>query len=242
MKEERENSRKSRQLHQAALSAEQEMQQRMLRLKGLAPPPDSDSAADNSENNSNSNNNSAHSANGDSSAHNASTNEASDFSIEKLLKSPTSLQRGIDPMMLGTSFAAASANQPLTAWMASPWSETSRSEVEPVFTSPASFQGIMPKIPLEQRLSSFNDQTLFYIFYTKSRDSIQELVARELNERNWKYHKELQVWLTKDPNSEPRPMGPLSEEGCYIFFDPMNWDYVTKRMTLYYQCLSNIGP
>ena len=54
--------------------------------------------------------------------------------------------------------------------------------------------------------------------------------------RNWRYHKELKQWLTKDTNFEPVRVSPTEERGYYIFFDPNLWqrqrvgDYFPKRI------------
>lgn len=147
---------------------------------------------------------------------------------------------GVDLNMLGLSLSA-KRDEPsgkLCENFASPWLETSRSEVEPLFNSPDSF-----KIPekdlknVEDRIGSFDDETLFFIFYSKPRDTLQELAARELNRRDWRYHKDLQVWLTKSPTSQPVPNGPGAERGTYIFFDPTSWEYVTKGFVLSYESI-----
>lgn len=148
------------------------------------------------------------------------------------------LARGIDLNMLGLNLSLDNKSRKLSKTLSSPWLETSRSEVEPLFYKPESFN-INPSelLPIEERFGSFNDLTIFFIFYTKPRDILQELAARELNRRNWRYHKELQVWLTKDTNSEPKATGIGSEEGTYIFFDPVSWEFVTKTLVLYYNSI-----
>lgn len=148
------------------------------------------------------------------------------------------IAKGIDLNMLGLNLSLDNKSHTLSKTLSSPWLETSRSEVEPLFTKPESFT-IKPNelLPIEDRISSLNDLTLFFIFYTKPRDILQELSARELNRRNWRYHKELQVWLTKDTNSEPKAAGIGAEEGTYIFFDPVSWDFVTKTLVLYYNSI-----
>ena len=46
----------------------------------------------------------------------------------------------------------------------------------------------------------------------KPRDTLQEYAARELVARNWRYHKGIQVWLTKDSNVEPVLINPDVEK------------------------------
>ncbi|KAM9925919.1 hypothetical protein OXX59_003564 [Metschnikowia pulcherrima] len=121
--------------------------------------------------------------------------------------------------------------------LASPWQETSRSEVEPYFTLPDNIlqKNIVPKPePCDTKISSFSDETLFYIFYTKPRDTLQEYASRELVARNWRYHRDIQVWLTKDSNVEPVLISPDVERGVYVFFDPHNWEKIRKEFVLHY--------
>lgn len=47
---------------------------------------------------------------------------------------------------------------------------------------------------------------------------------RRSTNRNWRYHKELKQWLTKDVSyPEPTPISPEAERGFYVFFDPTSW-------------------
>jgi len=153
----------------------------------------------------------------------------------------TTIAMGIDLNMLGLDLSNTdkdSSDYKISKSFASPWLETSRSEVEPLFTTPESFKVSEGELPnLESKINTFTDETLFFIFYTKPRDTLQELAARELNNRNWRYHKELQVWLTKESHSEPIPNGPDSERGTYVFFDPTTWQYITKDFILSYQSI-----
>lgn len=121
--------------------------------------------------------------------------------------------------------------------MPSPWQETSRSGVEPYFSLHELVlqKNISPKPePCDSKILSFMDETLFYIFYTKPRDTLQEYAARELVARNWRYHRDIQVWLTKDSNVEPVLINPDVERGVYIFFDPHNWEKIRKEFVLHY--------
>lgn len=120
---------------------------------------------------------------------------------------------------------------------ASPWTETSRSEVEPYFSLPSAILPeniIPPPGPCDAKIPNFSDETLFYIFYSRPRDTLQEYASRELVARNWRYHKDIQVWLTKDLNVEPVLISPDVEKGVYIFFDPHNWEKIKKEFILHY--------
>lgn len=42
--------------------------------------------------------------------------------------------------------------------------------------------------------------------------------------RNWRYHKELMMWLTKDAGfPEPTPINAEAERGTYVFFNHQTW-------------------
>lgn len=59
--------------------------------------------------------------------------------------------------------------------------------------------------------------------------------------RQWRYHKELSVWLTKDPGVDPIEKGPNYERGTYIIFDPAVFSRVEtpKDFTLQYDLLED---
>lgn len=67
---------------------------------------------------------------------------------------------------------------------------------------------------------------------------MQEASAAELTSRNWRYHKELKVWLTKDPGAEPLQQNAHYERGIYTFFDTSTWERVKKEYVLYYQAIA----
>lgn len=151
----------------------------------------------------------------------------------------TTVAIGTDLNLLGLNMSEDFVNVKLSKTFASPWVETSRSEVEPTFN-----RKTFNKIEIDdsinafqEKLSLFTDETLFFIFYTKTRDILQEFSSRELMSRNWRYHKELQVWLTKDSSVEPIQISNNSEKGLYIFFDPHSWEKIKKEFILNYQSI-----
>ncbi|KAM3159479.1 General negative regulator of transcription subunit 2 [Lachancea thermotolerans] len=133
----------------------------------------------------------------------------------------------------------------------SPWVETSRSEVEPKFFVPESFKNIPNVLQSGERppafnsvqqdhakISLFQDETLFYLFYKHPGSVVQELTYLELRKRNWRYHKTLKVWLTKDPMMEPVVApGGASERGSYVFFDPQRWEKCQRDFVLFYNAI-----
>lgn len=41
--------------------------------------------------------------------------------------------------------------------------------------------------------------------------------------RSWRWHKKLQVWLTKDEHMMPQQINPTVERGFYIVWDPVRF-------------------
>jgi CCR4-NOT transcriptional regulation complex NOT5 subunit len=59
--------------------------------------------------------------------------------------------------------------------------------------------------------------------------------------RNWRYHKELKTWLTKDP-SAPEMLftkTPQYEKGVFTFWDLNSWCKVNREFILYYDMLED---
>ena len=96
--------------------------------------------------------------------------------------------------------------------------------------------------PLGTKINNLNDEALMMMFYSNPGDLHQAMAAQELwvdaltidanictnfsysHGRNWRYHKKLQLWLTKDEGMVPHNLGNGSERGYYIFFDINLWE------------------
>jgi len=96
--------------------------------------------------------------------------------------------------------------------------------------------------PIITRIGVFSDETLFYIFYTMPKEAIQEAAAQELYNRNWRYHKQLRIWLAKELGSEDVVKGLGCERGLYLYFDPINWEKKKREFIIYYEQLEERGP
>ncbi|OZJ05844.1 hypothetical protein BZG36_00927 [Bifiguratus adelaidae] len=146
------------------------------------------------------------------------------------------LALGSDLTTLGLNLNAAES---LSSTFISPWADTqnpSGINIEPEFNLPSCYS--VPNTPnAASKLRGFSDETLLYIFYSLPRDVLQEAVAQELYNRNWRFHKELKLWLTKEEGSEPFAKTQSYERGTYIFFDPNNWEKVKKEYMLMYDSL-----
>ncbi|WAR52040.1 hypothetical protein PtB15_1B479 [Puccinia triticina] len=145
------------------------------------------------------------------------------------------LAMGKDLTHLGLDLGSSEALYPK---FMSPWSDSKQvatHAVEPEFTLPACYH-VQPQ-PVQTKLPQFHEETLFFIFYSQPRDLMQELAALELYKKNWRYHKELQLWLTKESGTGPMEKTPHYERGFYVFFDPTIWKRVTKEFVLQYDQL-----
>ncbi|TIB14568.1 hypothetical protein E3P92_01411 [Wallemia ichthyophaga] len=127
----------------------------------------------------------------------------------------------------------------LNSTFVSPFSDNNARDaatLEPEFTLPACYN-VQPPPPAFTKVAEFHDETLFYIFYTHAKDVMQQVAAIELFNRNWRYHKDLGLWLTKESGSEPVQKTPMLERGSYIFFDPKSWEKIKREFVLVYDQL-----
>lgn len=52
--------------------------------------------------------------------------------------------------------------------------------------------------------------------------------------RNWRYHKDLRLWITKESGTTPSQKVHGGESGQYTYWDPENWVRERKDMTVHY--------
>lgn len=64
--------------------------------------------------------------------------------------------------------------------------------------------------------NKFSDETLFYIFYYMTRDTLQLFAAEQLYKNNWKYHVDYQIWFKQNVDE-----GKTNETLSY--FNPLEW-------------------
>ncbi|KAF9221547.1 hypothetical protein BS17DRAFT_881686 [Gyrodon lividus] len=115
-----------------------------------------------------------------------------------------------------------------------PWADQSAARsVEPDFHLPSCYN-VQPPPPGPSKAGAFSDETLFYMFYSSPRDALQEIAAQELWNRNWRYHKDLRMWITKESGSAPSTKIPGGEAGAYTWWDPESWGKDRKEMTVRY--------
>ncbi|KAF9265222.1 hypothetical protein L218DRAFT_860846 [Marasmius fiardii PR-910] len=118
-----------------------------------------------------------------------------------------------------------------------PWADQSAAHtVEPDYHIPPCYN-VQPPPPGPSKATAFSDETLFFMFYSSPRDALQEVAAQELWNRNWRYHKELRIWITKEGGAPASQKIHLGETGQYTFWDPENWMKERKDMTVLYSDL-----
>lgn len=151
------------------------------------------------------------------------------------------LALGSDLTNLGLKLAADDDRLHSSLW--SPWSDTPNLTTLPDsnWSVPSCYTndmlGVLP--PPHLKIGNFAEETLFYIFYTQPRDKLQEHAAAELTARNWRFHKSLGLWLTKEPGVEPQLRTTSMERGTYVFWDSGRWERIKKVFELYYEDLED---
>lgn len=131
------------------------------------------------------------------------------------------------------------SEQPISNQIYSLWdNEPPRPDVAR-FNLPECYR-VLNVAPLESKMPSFNEEALLFMFYSNPGDKQQLMAARELGNRNWRYHKKLQVWLTKDDLMVPRQLSQQMEQGYYIFFDVKTWSRQRREFTLSYDDLERV--
>ncbi|KAI8094367.1 hypothetical protein BDF21DRAFT_331713 [Thamnidium elegans] len=168
----------------------------------------------------------------------------------------TDILRGTEPdrtmMAVGNNLSLLrlnlSSSYPIYPYFLSPWSDTQKLPgfaVEPGYYIPFSYREAKASPPAQERPSSFSDEALFYMFYSFPNDVIQMESAKELFNRNWRYSKEMKVWITKQVNEQGKPIKaiePESElervtEGLFIIFDPVQWIREEKELRIVWQSI-----
>ncbi|PHH52988.1 General negative regulator of transcription subunit 2 [Ceratocystis fimbriata CBS 114723] len=90
---------------------------------------------------------------------------------------------------------------------------------------------------IEQVIRSFNEESLFWIFYSCPADVRQHMAAAELHSRNWRWHKKMCIWITKDEIMVPQAINANEERGFYIVWDTNYWRKERRELLLSYSDL-----
>lgn len=147
----------------------------------------------------------------------------------------TTLALGIDLTTLGLNL---NSRENLYKTFGSPWSDAP-AKGDPEYTLPQCY--VQPAPRLQQGLfTKFQEETLFYIFYSMPNDEAQLYAANELYHRGWFYHKEHRLWFMRAPNVEPLVKPNIYERGSYLYFDPVTWEKARKdNFVVQYEMLEN---
>lgn len=124
---------------------------------------------------------------------------------------------GFDISTLGLSLTSQDL---LHSTFSSPWSEAP-SKVQPEYRLPQCYTVSPPALRFVM-FQKFQLETLFYVFYSMPRDVLQLAAAQELTNRYWKFHKEIRMWITPVPGTEPQKH-PQFERGSYFVWNPETW-------------------
>ncbi|KIL67760.1 hypothetical protein M378DRAFT_101272 [Amanita muscaria Koide BX008] len=136
---------------------------------------------------------------------------------------------------LGTMGLDMGFNGNLYPTFITPWADQSAAHtVEPDFRLPSCYANVQAPPPGPTKASAFSDETLFFMFYSSPRDALQEIAAQELYNRNWRYHKDLRLWITKESGMAPSQKVQGGEQGQYTYWEPENWCKERKEMTVMY--------
>jgi len=146
------------------------------------------------------------------------------------------LAPGIDLTTLGLNL-----NSPdnLYSTFLSPWAEAPCRPQDIDYHVPTEY---LTNVYIREKLAPikfnrYQEDLLFYLFYVNGGDVLQLAAAAELYNRDWRYHKEERVWITRAPGMEPLTKTNTYERGTYVIFDVQNWRKVPKEFHLEYSKL-----
>lgn len=88
-------------------------------------------------------------------------------------------------------------------------------------------------------LQNYHEDTIFFLFYMFPKDMLQIAAAIELYNREWRYHKEDKVWITRAPGIIPSEKTNSYERGTYYIFDAQLWRRVPRESVLQYALLES---
>ena len=135
----------------------------------------------------------------------------------------TTLALGTDLTTLGLNL---NSPEPLYKTFGSPWADTPpRPELELLLPACYGVQVSRCHVSVFQK---FQQETLFYVFYSMPGDEAQLYAADELVARGWGFHKELKAWIMRVAGTEPVTKNERGERGSFWIFDVLSWERVRK--------------
>ncbi|KAI1175375.1 hypothetical protein F4777DRAFT_550482 [Nemania sp. FL0916] len=137
---------------------------------------------------------------------------------------------GMDPTTFGLDLTSSTL---FSTQIWSPFNDAPPRPTIPDFRLPECYK-VNNVQPLRNKISNFNEETLMWIFYSCPGDYQQQLAADQLYQRQWRWHKKLKLWLTKDEIMQPRILSTAHEEGYYIVWSTDDWRKERRQLTLHY--------
>lgn len=145
---------------------------------------------------------------------------------------------GTDLTALGLDLTAPDKLYPL---FAGPWADQSLKVYEIDYPVPTEYlvnSSIRDKLT-QITMKRYHEDTVFFLFYMFPNDMLQVAAAVELYSREWRYHKEEKVWITRAPGIPPSEKTNSYERGTYYIFDAQLWRRVAKEFVIEYDRLEN---
>lgn len=145
---------------------------------------------------------------------------------------------GTDLTALGLNL---SATEKLYPSFAGPWSDQPLKVYEIDYPVPSEYlvnSSIRDKLT-QITLKRYHEDTLFFLFYMFPDDMLQIAAAVELYSREWRYHKQEKVWITRAPGIAPSEKTNTYERGTYYIFDAHSWRRVPREFVLQYDQLES---
>ena len=156
--------------------------------------------------------------------------KADRFGLMGLLSVIRMTDQDLNTLALGTDLTTLGLNlnspEPLYKTFGSPWADTPpRPEVELLLPACYSVPVAGASAAVFQK---FQQETLFYVFYSTPGDESQLFAADELCARGWGFHKELKAWIMRVAGTEPVMKSERGERGSFYVFDVSSWERVRK--------------
>lgn len=154
------------------------------------------------------------------------TADQSQFGLLGLLKVIRMTDPDLNTLALGSDLTTLGLNlnssKSLYSTFSSPWAD-GPSKSEPQFQIPACYY-MQQTPPLKHaHLQKFQLETLFYIFYAMPKDLLQVYAARELYQRDWKYHGDLKLWFRRATQHDiPHLLANAPPQ--FVYFDLNTWE------------------
>lgn len=86
-------------------------------------------------------------------------------------------------------------------------------------------------------LKDYSEEMLFTMFYGHPQDILQVVAAIELYNRDWRWHKDMKIWIAKLQNHTPIEKTSNYERGSFLVFDANTWKKGVKELLVEYRSL-----